>query len=160
MKGFKGVGCGIDAGKKSVLKVVIKDKLIIYNMHIYWKSEDEEIVDVGRVVKEDAGGVAFIICGDLNKELNELEDFMREAGVRGKVGDGVTGVHTRTGEMAMIDHVLVSGGVKMGTTSIIENVNGCEIMYNKKRILEGKWGCNDISDHLPVKFLINGHLPN
>lgn len=163
----KGYDCsGIEENiiDRSMLKLTIQD-IDIYNVHFYWKWSIEEINKISKYINNNVKQ-KFIICGDFNKQIEDLNKFM----------DNLSCIYltkskkytaTFKGKKVIIDHILISSSLVLKEYKVYKHVLGYKILYNVKRLCKlyekklltfnswkNKRTNNDISDHLPVKATV------
>jgi len=141
----------------------------VLNVHFYWKWTKDIVTQVGNVINNKLDH-KYILCGDFNKPLRDLDDFLDSFDCL-TVYDvnnnkKYTGINTQTGKKEIIDHIILSSDIQnVSKIKIISKVKNYKIMYNFKKIYSlykknksniwKKYRLNkDISDHKPITVTI------
>lgn len=171
VKGFTSYSEEIELyDKRTCLKIFIEE-LNIYNLHMHWKWDKKIIKKVSQKIYESITAEKFLICGDMNKNYNDLQPFIDEFdcirvnNVNNSNSKYLhTGIYIKTNEKDVIDHIFISSSIQAcDKLKIIKKVNKYKIMYNIEKIKKlfqmnklnylywiTKRKNKDISDHKPV----------
>ena len=161
VKGYSSTTDEIDVHDRSILKTTILD-CDIFNVHFYWKWNIKQVSDIGNIIS-DVSRVKFIICGDMNKQLDQLRDFIDKIlCIHTFNENGFTSIFNQ--QKLYIDHIFVSLSLTslrhpkvikhIGNYKILYNISKLCQLYNDKKLSLDNWinkrKYYDISDHLPL----------
>lgn len=162
---FERIHIEFDNKRKDGLLVTI-DNYEIYNLHLHWKWTSD-ISKVGKIIETHIKSDKYIICGDMNKSIKDIQPFIDEfdclyfSDIK-----GYTGINTITSKRGIIDHIFTSSAIEnKSNIHIISKVLKYKIMYKFSKILKminnitaETWISNrkdrDISDHKPIRLII------
>jgi endonuclease/exonuclease/phosphatase family metal-dependent hydrolase len=155
-----------DKSKKNGLMLII-DNLILINLHLYWKLNNEEIKNFADKIYKEINkkniNPKIIIGGDFNKSINKVKKyFIGNFGIKlvnhyknykNKFTSYTTDI-TETKDRDIIDHILTTTNIKTGNTEIVENDLFIDLeLYTK--ILTSKYSESKyISDHKMIKLKV------
>ena len=155
---------------KRVMKTTLNNNCEIYNVHLHWTWNSDDISIAGRIIEDSLKTQYFVVCGDMNKTYETIEPFMNEFDCleMQKGLKGYTGINTETGNLDIIDHIFLSTSLdNHSDIKIISKVNNFHILYNFDKIFKlfkykkysvNEWIENrinkDISDHKPIMIKI------
>lgn len=153
--------------KRSFLKLTANN-LNIYNVHIHWKWSNLELKHAGKIIYESIDKEKYVICGDMNNTLVNIEPFLDEFDcIRSNNNVSYTGIDTKTFTKEAIDHIFVSASMTVtNNVRVISKVKNYKIIYNINKLTKmfgkityKKWikyrKNKDISDHKPVYLLLD-----
>jgi endonuclease/exonuclease/phosphatase family metal-dependent hydrolase len=153
-----------DKSKKNGLMVIVND-LVLINLHLYWKLNNNEIETfANKIYKEiNIKNPKIIIGGDFNKSIKKVKKYFIDKfgfklinhykNYKNKYTSYTTDI-TETKDKDIVDHILTTTNIKTKNTEIIENDLFIDLeLYTKfltTKYLEPKY----ISDHKMIKLEI------
>jgi hypothetical protein len=165
VKGLESSNEEIDIHDRSILKTTIND-IDIFNVHFYWKWDEEYVSRVGKSIANISRS-KFIIIGDMNKEIGQLEEFINKLSCI-HLFDEFGYTSTFKLENLYIDHIMISSSIvplrnpkvigHVGKYKLLYNIIKLCKLYNDNKLSLDNWinkrKFNDISDHKPLMIRI------
>jgi endonuclease/exonuclease/phosphatase family metal-dependent hydrolase len=127
-----------------------KNELIIFNLHIHWKSKESDYYNFAKQIKEyielNKNSVSFIICGDFNCSINSpyFTNFTQEINDKFKLdfnsnnyNDDYTSYDTKNeNTKGWIDHILSHNLINNSPTQTTNKIKNLEIFYDVNQLIE------------------------
>lgn len=127
-----------------------KKPFIVFNLHIHWKSNENNYIDFAKQIKNYLEklnkSIPFIICGDFNASINTpyLKKFIETINNKFKIdtnsiaySNDYTSNDTRdNNKLGWIDHILSHNLVSHSPTQTTNNINNMEIFYDVNQVIE------------------------